>query len=414
MKPNNDQIATAQNDITRNYIGNILQNPDSVLSSEARGKGVQVYEELLFEARVFSEMQKRKLAVIGKEWEIIPASNSMEDIKIAGFVEKVFKNFAYDAGRQALLSGLVTGYKPAEVMWDYSEGDIWIKQLNGVSPRRIVFDLDGNLRLLTWANPIKGEPVPEKKFLIFANPSNNGSPYGDGLGRALYWLVWFKKNGVKFWAVYLDKFGQPTPWGKYPSGTESADQDKLLEALKAMQTDQAIITPDTMAVELLEAARASSVDSYDRWEKFWNDAITFIILGQSATTEGTPGKLGGEEVRDDVRQDILKADADLLCECQNNQLIPWLVDYNFPGVSKYPQVWIRMEEEKELLALAERDRTLCKDIGLPMSKRYFYETYAIPDPSGSGFVKSIFFNRGKTRLPKLGGFVRKNLKRRSR
>jgi phage gp29-like protein len=379
-KPVTDQIATAQNDITRNYLGKILLNPDAVLSSQSGGKGIQIYEEFLYEARVFSEMQKRKLAVIGKEWEVVPASDSPQDQKIADFVNEVFKKISYDTARQALLSGIVTGFKPGEIMWDYSEGDIWIKAIKGISPRRFAFDIDNNLRLLTWANMIEGEPVPEKKFIVFTNPSDNTSPYGDALGRALYWPIWFKKNGVKFWAVFLDKFGQPTPWGKYPPGTAKDKQDDLLDALKAMQTDQAIITPDNMAVELLEAARASSVDSYDRWEKFWNDAITFIILGQTATTEGTPGKLGEETARADIREEIVKADADLLCECQNTTLIPWLVDYNFPGVTAYPKVWIRTEPEEDLKPLAERDRILIKEIGVPTPVRYIRDTYGIPEP----------------------------------
>jgi len=379
-RPVVEQIATAQNDITRNYLGKILLNPDKVLSAEARGKGIEVYEDMLYEARVFSEFQKRKLAVIGREWNVIPASDSPQDQTIAEFVEKVFKDISYDTARQALLTGIVTGFKPGEIMWDYSEGDVWITKINAVSPRRFVFDLDGNLRLLTWGNMIEGEPVPERKFIVFTNPSDIGSPYGDALGRALYWPIWFKKNGVKFWAVFLDKFGQPTPWGKYPPGTDEKKQNELLDALKAMQTDQAIITPDNMTVDLLEAARASSVDSYDRWEKFWNDAITFIILGQTATTEGTPGKLGGEEARAEIRYDILKADADLLCECQNNQLIRWLVDFNFPGVTEYPQVWIRTEPEKDLKGLAERDRILIKEIGLPTPVTYLRDTYGIPAP----------------------------------
>ena len=379
-KPIVEQIATAQNDITRNYLGKILLNPDKVLSAEARAKGIEIYEDMLYEARVFSEMQKRKLAVIGKEWEIVPASDSPQDQKIADFVEEVFKKFSYDTSRQALLSGIVTGFKPGEIMWDYSEGDIWIKEIKGLSPRRFAFDLENNIRLLTWSNMIEGEPVPERKFIVFTNPSDNSSPYGDGLGRPLYWPIWFKKNGVKFWAVFLDKFGQPTPWGKYPPATEKAKQDDLLDALKAMQTDQAIITPDNMSVELLEAARASSVDSYDKWETFWNDAITFIILGQTATTEGTPGKLGEETARSDIRKEIVKADADLLCECQNTFLIPWLVDYNFPGVTVYPKVWIRTDPEKDLKPLADRDIILIRDLKLPTPLSYLYDTYGIPQP----------------------------------
>jgi phage gp29-like protein len=227
---------------------------------------------------------------------------------------------------------------------------------------------------------VEGEPLPDRKFIVFTNPSDNASPYGDALGRTLYWPIWFKKHGVKFEAVFLDKFGQPTPWGKYPPGTAKDKQDDLLDALKAMQTDQALITPDNMAVELLEATRTSSVACYESWRKFWNDAITFIILGQTATTEGTPGKLGEETARADIRKEIVKADADLLCECQNTTLIPWLVDYNFPGVTAYPKVWIRTEPEQDLKPLAERDRILIKEIGVPTPVSYIRDTYGIPEP----------------------------------
>jgi phage gp29-like protein len=376
-KPELQQIATVQNDITLNYIGKVLLNPDPILSGEARAQGIKAFEDMLFEARVFSEMQKRKLAVIGKEWDIEPASDDPQDVKVADFVKEVFKRFSYDTARQALLSGIVTGFKPGEVMWDYSEGDIWIKGINGISPRRFAFDLEGRLRLLTWGNMIEGVEVPEKKFIVFRNPSNNGSPYGDGIGRALYWPIWFKKNGVKFWAVFLDKFGQPTPWGKYPPGTTEDDQTKLLDSLKAMQTDQAIITPDNMTVDLLEAARASSVDSYDKWEKFWNDAITFIILGQTATTEGTPGKLGSEEARSDIREEIVKADADLLSECQNDFLIPWICDYNFPALKKYPKVWVRTEPPDDLDRLSKVHQVVLPWLD-DVPKTFIHETYSIP------------------------------------
>lgn len=394
-KPEMQQIATAQNDITMNYIGKVLLNPDPILSGEARQQGIKIFEDMLYEARVASEMQKRRLAVIGKEWDITPASDDAQDVKIAEFVKEVFENFSHDRGRQALLSGIVTGFKPGEIMWEYSEGDIWVKEIKGVSPRRFVFDLEGKLRLLTYKDMIQGEELPDRKFMVLTNPSDNGSPYGDGLGRSLYWPIWFKKNGVKFWAVFLDKFGQPTPWGKYPPGTTEADQTKLLDSIKAMQTDQAIITPENMSVELLEAARASSVDSYDKWEKFWNDAITFIILGQSATTEGTPGKLGEETARSDIRQEIVKADADLLCECENETLIKWLVDYNFAAFAgssrslRYPKIWIRTDPEQDLKPLAERDRILIKEIGVPTPVSYIRDTYGIPEPEEGDELISV-------------------------
>jgi phage gp29-like protein len=79
---------------------------------------------------------------------------------------------------------------------------------------------------------------------------------------------------------------------------------------------------------------------------------------------------------------VVKADADLLCECLNNSLVRWIVDLNFPGAAEYPKLWIRCEEEDDLKPLAERDKILVNEIGLPIPRRYFYETYAIPEPEG--------------------------------
>jgi phage gp29-like protein len=385
-KPITDEIATVEKDIFRDYLGKVIVNPDKILKSESAGKGIEIYEDLLRDDKVGSTLQTRKLAVVGKEWEVLPASEKRQDQKVADFVKEVFLNFNYDAARNVLLSGIVMGFKPGEIMWEYSEGSTWIKEIKGRSPRRFVFDLQSNLRMLTFQNMLYGEELPDRKFIIFRNVSDNDSPYGDGLGRMLYWPVWFKKNAIKFWMIFADKFGSPTPWGKYPPGTEKAQQDKLLEAIDAMQQEAAVITPDNMIIELLEAARSGTVDTYDSLCNFMNSSIAQVMLGQTLTSEiGDKGSYAASQTHEDVRQDYIKADADGLCECQNNSLIRWLVDYNFPPSTgsgmKYPKVWIRTEPEKDLMPLAERDKIIAVDIGLPVTKKYYYDTYGIPEPA---------------------------------
>ena len=375
-----DEIATTKNDIIMDYIGNVALNPDKVLRSESGGKGIELYEDLLRDSEVQSALQTRKLAVVGKEWEVIPASDDTEDVNIADFVKDVLLHCNYDAARQSLLSGIVLGFKAAEVMWEYSEGDIWIKEITGKASRRFVFDLQGKLRLLTLQNMIEGIEVPDRKFIVFRNVSDNGSYYGDGLGRSLYWPVWFRKNGIKFWAIFCDKFGSPTGVGKYPPGTLPEKQNDLLDAVKAIQQESGIVIPENMIIELLEATRAGSINTYETFCAYNDKAINKVLLGHSAATESTPGKLGNEQGSMDIRQDYIKADADSLCECQNNSLIRWIVDYNFPDTKEYPKVWIRTEPEEDLKPLADRDLILVRDLRLPVTKKYFYETYGIPQP----------------------------------
>lgn len=380
VKPNTDEIATIKNDFTMDYVGSVATNPDKVLKSESGGKGIELYEDVLRDSEVASALQKRKLTVIGREWEVIPATEKAADVKVADFVRKVFGSFNYDQFRQTLMSGIVLGFKPAEIMWEYSEGDVWVRDIVGKASRRFVFDLQGRPRLLTLQNMVDGIEVPDRKFIIYRNVSDNGSHYGDGLGRVLFWPWWFRKNGIKFWAIFADKFGSPTGIGKYPQGTPEDKQQKLLEAVNAIQQESGIIIPDNMLIELLEAERAGSVNTYESFCAYMDKQIVKVVLGHSAATEATAGKLGNDTQAEQTRQDYLKADADALCGCQNNSLVKWLVDYNFPGVKVYPKVWIRTEPEKDLKSLADRDKVLTTDIGLPVTKKYFYETYGIPEP----------------------------------
>jgi phage gp29-like protein len=394
QKPVTIEIATPESDIYMDYIGRTLLNPDKLLRTEGSYKGIELYEETLTDPQVTSTLQTRKLAVICKEWEVIPASDKLKDRKIAEFVEDVLYAFNHDAARRALLTGIVLGYKPAEVMWDVSEGSVWIKEIIGRPARRFVFDLDRNIRLLTISNMIEGETVPDRKFVVFRNTSDNGTPYGDPLGRSLYWPTWFKKNAIKFWMIFSDKFGMPTVMGKYPPGTDGADVQKLLDAAASIQKDTAIAIPDNMLVELVEATRSGSMNTYESLCNFMNAEISKVMLGQTLTTEMSSkgGSYAAAQTHNDVRADYAKADADALCECFNNSLIKWIVDYNYPGVTQYPKVWIRTLPESDLLTQAQRDKILAVDIqGLPIPASYFYETYHIPEPKGD---EAVILNTG--------------------
>jgi len=398
-----DEVATIAKDIDIFY-GWIkrLENPDPVLRSEAAGKGLKLYDEVDRDAHAGSVLQQRNMAVVGKEWEIIPAksarklgrpaSTTQEEI-VADYVSDVLENCNFDQARQEILKAVLYGFYSIEVIWNATKDSIKIKKLIAKHPRRFSFTMDRELRLITPSNMIEGEPVPDRKFIIFTY-GDSDNPYGRGLGQRLWWPVWFKKNGVKFWLVFLEKFGMPTVKGKYPSGTTPEQQQKLMDAIEAIQSDTGIKIPDSMDIEFLEASRAGTV-THEQLCEYMDRQISKAVLGQTASTEGTPGKLGNEKTQGDVRQEIIEADADLLDACLNETLIKWIVDYNFPGVASYPKIMTYAAAKPDLKEQSEIDKTLVVDIGLPVSAAYFYETYGIPAPSeGEDLVKP--------RLPQAG------------
>lgn len=380
VRPKLDEIATFQRDnlIFVGYLGR-LENPDLLLRSEGDGLGLRLYDEVSLDAHAASVLQTRYLAVTGREWSVIPASKSARDQEIATFVQDTLLATNFDQMRQELLRGVLYGYYVAEVVWKQAGGKIVPAVIYAKHPRRFAFGLDRSLRLLTRDNLFLGDEMPPRKFIVFTFGSSD-NPYGYGLGALLWWPVWFKKNVIKFWTVFLEKYGMPTAVGKYPAQSTPDDRATLLSALSSIQSETAVTIPESMQVEFLEASRAGN-GSYEQFCSYFDKQISKAVLGQTATTEGTVGRLGNEHAQEEVRSDIMKADADLLCECLNGSLVRWLVDLNYgpPPDDQYPKMWIHTEEDGDLKPLADRDQILV-NMGLPMSKQYFYDTYGITPP----------------------------------
>ena len=64
---------------------------------------------------------------------------------------------------------------------------------------------------------------------FYKNNSSKENPYGKSLLATLYWLFFFKQNGFKFWAKFLERFGTPILLGKVNSkDTTTTDMNNAL------------------------------------------------------------------------------------------------------------------------------------------------------------------------------------------
>ena len=148
---------------------------------------------------------------------------------------------------------------------------------------------------------------------------------------------------------------------------------------KPFSRKTAVVIPEGMIVELLEAARRGSMDTYKAFIDWAENLQSKIVLGQTLTTQqGDGGAYALGQVHDQVRAELTKADCDNLCESLNEDVIRQLVDFNFPpGKNGYPKLWIRTEKEKDLKALAERDKLVTEISGLKLKKDYIEDTYSV-------------------------------------
>lgn len=376
------EIASIDRDPRRMLFGNRVEPEDQTLATRGQGKGLALYEGLKRDWQVRSEFQKRKLALIGRPWEVEPADETPAAKRAAEYVSEHLKALKVERLVSCLLEAILKGVAIVEIIWAGRPDGVVPIAAKSRNPQRFTFHHEANadgvveypLRLLTREQPLDGEPVPPMKFVVHREGDNYDNPWGEALGQALFWPVFFKRQGVSFWLSGLEKFGQPTSIGRYPAGTPEAEQKKLLAALQAIATDAGVIVPEGMVIELLEAKRAGTFDSYHSLATYMDGAISKLILGQTLTSAvGESGSRALGDVHNEVRKEITKGDADLLSATLNATLVPWIVELNLPSAPP-PRLWWDVSEPEDLTATAQRDKTL-REIGFRPTLDRITEVY---------------------------------------
>lgn len=358
-------------DITRAYWSSmeLLTPQDTVLQD--KGGDYTVYEEVLRDDQVASTLQQRRLAVTSAEWGVTPGGDDRQSRRAADQLRSILEQIGWDSITEKMLYGVFFGYAVAECLWERSGSEIILSAIKVRKQRRFAFDEGGQLRLLLRDNP-KGELLPQRKFWHFCTGSDHDDePYGLGLAHWLYWPVYFKRNGIKLWLIFMDKFGMPTAKGIYPANASEEEKRRLLSALRAIQNDSGIIVPEGMQIELIEAARGGQVH-YEEFVDRMNAAISKVVLSQTLTTDAAGGRYKSE-VQKSVRNEVVRADADLVCDSFNRTVARWLTEWNYPG-AQVPRVWRLVREESDLFPRAQRDKILF-DMGFKPTLEYVRGTY---------------------------------------
>jgi phage gp29-like protein len=320
---------------------------------------------------------------VAREWVVNEADESPEADAAAELVRRHISKLSFDRATKGFLDAVNKGFAVGEVMWavDEDDGSIRPAEIRFRKQQRFTFTIgeDGyELRLLTTADPFKGEALPERKFIRFTFDERYENPYGFGLGNSLFWPVFFKRKGITFWLVFCDKYGTPTTIGKYPTSATPDERRILREALEAIANDSGVTVPQGMEVSLLEAAR-SGIDTYEKLVRYMDEQISEVVLGETGTTNqsGTGGSNARDRVGNEVRLETAKSDADALCEVLNNTLVKWIIDLNMPG-APYPKLWRNFEEPEDLVQKADRDTKLGQT-GVKFKKSYYMREYNLQE-----------------------------------
>lgn len=367
-----DHIATRERSLDFFALGMFLPNPDPILKKQ--GRDVSVYTDLRHDAHVGGCIRRRKAAVVGLEWRVERAKASARATSLCQYV---LEQLDMRRVLHEMLDATLYGWQPMEVLWSPSAARATVPLDVVAKPVHwFCFDADAQLRFKTREQPLYGELLGQRKFLLPAQEASYANPYGFADLSMCFWPTVFKRAGLKFWVTFTEKFGTPWVVGKTPRGTPGPEQSALLDQLEAMVQDAVAVVPDDASVEVVEAGgKTASADLYERLLMYCRSEIAIALLGQNQSTEASANKASataGLEVAKDIRDGDAR-----LCEASINQLLRWVVDINEGEGAPAPKFELFEQEDVDEVQ-AKRDKLLF-DAGLRFTPAYWARVYGLED-----------------------------------
>ena len=350
------------------FLVNFGKQPDTDEVLRKAGITRHKLRVLLDDDEIAQTVETRIDALLATPLRIEPS-----DTPEAENLNAILKEWFFEIATGAM-SGLLYGYSVQEAVYELKpEGYIglqWIgeKPMEWFEPKN-----DGRLIYRPDGTGVESEVDQVFKFFLTRRKATYQQPYGKALLATLYWLFFFKQNGFKFWAKFLERFGTPILLGKCKD-TETEDMSRALLNAHA----QSVLSIDAEDDVSILSASGTSGTAGAAFESFNNQLIRQIqkvVLGQTLTsgTDGVGSRALGQ-VHDNVRMDKLKSDIRLVTPTLQ-AVVDALCKLNGWGEYK-----VMLGEKPKPLNKdqAERDGHL-KNAGANFSNAYFIREYGLQD-----------------------------------
>jgi phage gp29-like protein len=181
--------------------------------------------------------------------------------------------------------------------------------------------------------------------------------------------------------AFVEVYGIPLRLGRYGPGATDQDIQKLLSAVVNLGSDAAAVIHDSMKIDFQNAVQGTGNNElFKVAAEWWDRQISKLVLCQTASTEGTPGKLGNEDAQHEVRQDLVKAESKHLGNTLNRDLVRPSIDLNFGPQAAYPRIVLHVPDSEDLKQLTDALARLVP-LGLKVEQSVVRDKFALPDPA---------------------------------
>ena len=369
--------------LTPDRLVNIITQADC---GDPREQAVLFSTVLEKEPIVASHLQTRRLAVQSCPWSI----QSKAQPSLAEEIQEELLRAGIKKAIGHLLDCIGTGY--SGVVVDWAKGGAGINGFVPISPDVWTFDEGGYPAITTidGKNEVPLAKYHPAQILYVVNDGKAGLPCRKGVLRTLLWMHLFKNSSFRDWAVFLERFGIPFILGKIPSGDffDVKKREELLKGIMGIRSGGAGVGTVETEMQILNGASSGNQQAYESFQRYCDEIMTLVILGQRASSDAAGGLSKGT-AQEAVRQDLLAADCGVIEEAVQKTCVEWLCRLKH-GMADAGDIRFKIDcaLPEDMNTRAERDLKISQATGCRLSRKYAMETYGVeleeptppPDP----------------------------------
>ncbi|MGE7992541.1 DUF935 domain-containing protein [Pseudomonas sp. NPDC089554] len=329
-----------------------------------------------------SVLGTRKLALAGLNIRIEAATDDAEDIRRADILREVVESAEFGEMQTDLTDALGKGYSVCEIIWDRS-GKTWTpERFEWRDPRFFMFDRETGqeLRLLDDADMLNGVALAPYKFIVHRPRLRAGLPIRGGLARLAAVGYMCKAWTWKDWMGFADIYGIPMRVGRYGPNASKDDIGVLMSAVANLGSDAAAVIPESMRIEFTQAANVNGAgDFFKGLAEWWDKQMSKAIVGQTMSADDG-SSMAQAKVHNEVRLDLLEADAKAESNTLNRMFVRPFCDLNFAPGRRYPRLIIDVPKP-ENLELLIKAVTAFVPLGLKIEQSVIRDKFGLPEPA---------------------------------
>lgn len=350
------------------------------------------------DSAIAANIQTRKRAILTLDWRIAePRNATPAEEKLQTEIDELFYQYPnLENLLMDMMDAVGHGFSALEIEWKLENGKYIPHNFIPRPQSWFKLDKNDNLLLKTPTNTM-GEPLRQFGWVVHSHKSRSVQLARMGLFRTLAWLYMFKHYSVRDFAEFLELYGMPIRIGKYGAGATNEEKRTLLRALAQIGHNAAGIMPDSMTIELHNAANTgagSANNPFLQMVDWCEKSIARLILGQTLTS-GADGKSSTNalgNVHNEVRRDLLVSDAKQVAQTITQQIIlPYLQINVDPNIALHRVPYFEFDTKKydDLSTFADAIPKLV-GIGVQIPEKWTRDKLGIPEAQdGEVVLKAV-------------------------